>query len=162
MSAKSLTCGTRATSAARIVSRFRTVEAEIYSQWPSINELLCLLVNEGVGRTHILAFEDEPTMVSEFLHLNAHDLETISLLEGSNHLTLWRFAVKSNVIRKTARVMSWSPLDEFGLYRKNKLGNRCCPHRRDFRPRTLFRILRRDWLLAVAASSEARSGHRWW
>ena len=104
----------------QIVTRFREIEADIYSRWPAINELLCVLVNEGVGRTHILAFEDEPTLASEFLHLNAHDLETISLLEDSSHLTLWRFARKFNSIRKVAKVMSWSTLDEFGLYRKNK------------------------------------------
>jgi hypothetical protein len=123
--------------AARIVARFREVESEIYSKWPSINELMCLLVNEGVGRTHFLAFEEEPTMVSEFLHLNAHDLETISFLEGSNHLTLWRFARKSNTVRKTAKVMAWSTLDEFGLYRKN----RCSYYLSDEKPYNLISIM---------------------
>jgi hypothetical protein len=105
---------------AQIAARFHDVEAEIYSQTPAPNELLCLLVYEGVGRVHVMAFEEEPTMVSEFLQMTAHDLETIALLEGSNHLALWRFAVKSNLIRKAAKVLSWSTLDEFGLYRKNK------------------------------------------
>lgn len=105
---------------AQIAARFKEVEAEIYSRPSAPNELLCLLVNEGVGRVHFIGFEDEPTLVSEYLQVNAHDLETIALLEGSNHLALWRFAVKSNLIRKTTEVFSWSRLDEFGLYRKNK------------------------------------------
>jgi len=105
---------------AQIVARFREIEAEIYSKSPPPNELLCLLVTEGVGRVHTMGFDREPTQVSEFLQVNAHDLETIALLEGSNHLALWRFAVKSNLIRKTLKVFSWSTLDEFALYRKNK------------------------------------------
>lgn len=104
----------------RIASRFKQVEAELYSKSPPPNEILCVLVTEGVGRTHFLGFEEELTVASYDLQINAHDLETIAFLEGSNHLALWRFVRKSTEIRKTARVFAWSTLDEFGLYRKNR------------------------------------------
>jgi hypothetical protein len=104
----------------QIAERFKAVEAEIYSKWPAPNELLCLLVSEGVGRAHMMGFKEDVTSVSEFLYINAHDLETIALLEGGNHLAVWRFARQHNLIRKTTEVFAWSTLDEFGLYRKNK------------------------------------------
>jgi hypothetical protein len=104
----------------RIASRFKQVEAELYSKSPPPNEILCVLVTEGVGRSHFLGFEEELTVASDNLQINAHDLETIAFLEGSNHLALWRFARKSTEVREMARVFAWSTLDEFALYRKNR------------------------------------------
>ena len=51
--------------------------------------------------------------------LTAHDLHTITVLEGGNPLVLWRFTEQSNNIRKTTEIQSFSALDEFGSYRKS-------------------------------------------
>ena len=103
-----------------IAARTREVEELLYASTRGLNELLCLVVHAAVGRSILLGF-DETTAAAAFKVFPAHELETFALLNGGNRLALWRFCQQSEKLReKSIMVTSWSPLDEYGLYRKHK------------------------------------------
>ena len=102
----------------RIRQRVREVEEDLYAHLPGLNELLCLLVLGGVGRAHVLGI-GEVTADAVFQIFPAHDLETFALPEGGNSLALFRFSREAGRARERMMVQSWSPLDEFGLYRRH-------------------------------------------
>jgi hypothetical protein len=102
----------------RIRQRVREVEDSLYDRAPDLNELLCLLVLGGIGRAHVLGF-GEVTSDAVFQIFPAHELVTFALLEGGNSLALWRFSREAERLRERMMVRSWSPLDEFGLYRRH-------------------------------------------
>ena len=58
---------------------------------------------------------DEPIV----LLLTASELEILSQKYSSEILVLYKFAKAQKVIREATKVISWSTLDEFELYRKN-------------------------------------------
>ena len=99
--------------------RVRLVENNLYSTLSEVNEMLCLLVIAGVGRAHVCGLGDM-TVDAIFQWFPAHELETLTHLEGGNCLALWRFSRESDRIRRTTLVQAWSPLDEFGFYRGRK------------------------------------------
>jgi hypothetical protein len=99
--------------------RVRLVENHLYSKLPGVNEMLCLLVLAGVGRPHVCGLGDM-TVDAVFQWFPAHELETFTHLEGGNCLALWRFSRESDRVRRTTVVQAWSPLDEFGFYRRRK------------------------------------------
>jgi hypothetical protein len=104
--------------AEQVRDRVREVEEDLYASMPGLNELLCLVVLGGVGRPHILGF-GKVTTDAVFEIFPAHELETFALLEGGNSLALWRFSRESERLHHRMMVQSWSPLDEFGLYRRH-------------------------------------------
>lgn len=103
----------------KIASRIRQAEEFLYSK-PGLNNLLCLFVHAGVGRSVMLGLGDF-TNAAVFQPFPAHELETFTYLNGGNSLALWRFAREGSRLRdRGVMVKSWSPLDEFGLYRGRK------------------------------------------
>jgi hypothetical protein len=96
--------------------RIKEAEEYLYRK-AGLNGLLCLLVHAGVGRSMMLGLGDLTTAAT-FQAFPANELETFALLNGGNSLALWRFAREATRLRdEGVFVTSWSPLDEFGLYR---------------------------------------------
>jgi len=140
----------------QIVARFRAVEQHLFSEQRPPNDLLCMFVHEGVGRTQIMGFGDV-TVAAEFTGLSAHDLETIAHLEVGNSLAIWRFARESRRVRERAHIMVWGALDEYAFYRRNRHGY----YSGDEAPPNLISILS-DFraALAVRGASQARLAWR--
>jgi hypothetical protein len=105
--------------ASQLSRRIKEVEEHLYRK-PGLNGLLCLFVHAGVGRGLILGL-DSLTIAATFQVFPANELETFALLNGGNSLGLWRFAREANRLRdEGVEVISWSPLDEFGVYRSRR------------------------------------------
>lgn len=83
----------------KITKRVRAVEEALYRNCPELNDLLCLLVHESMGRVHGLAFGDV-TESAHFALFPAHDFVTFSLFEGGNRLALWRFVEARDRVRE--------------------------------------------------------------
>jgi hypothetical protein len=100
----------------RVLKRFKQIEESVLSEDHAPNELLLLLIVQGVGRSFGLPIGRHTT--SRLLYLTAASLETISWVEGHDPLLLWKYAGAASKIRQTALVMTTNDLDEFHFYRK--------------------------------------------
>ncbi|MDX6710875.1 MAG: hypothetical protein QOH96_1891 [Blastocatellia bacterium] len=100
----------------RVLKRFQQIEDTVLSGDHAPNELLLLLVVQGVGRSFGLPIGHQTT--SRLLYLTAASLETISWAESHDPLLLWKYAGAASKIRQTALVMTTNDLDEFHFYRK--------------------------------------------
>ncbi len=100
----------------RVFRRFKQIEEAVLSEDDAPNELLLLLIVQGVGRSFGLPISN--CTASRFMYLTAASLETISWAEGYDPLLLWKYAGAASKIRQTADVMTTNDLDEFHFYRK--------------------------------------------
>lgn len=101
----------------QVEARLHEVQKYLFSLDPSPNELLFLVVLQGVGRPgRFLATRSERLTLPP-LGLSAGDLRTIAWLEEENQLALWKFANASWKVRERAEVQVFSQLDEFAAYR---------------------------------------------
>jgi hypothetical protein len=103
----------------KIETRLEQIEEFVYLR-NLANEMLLLVVVQGVGRWFSIGFSKGP--ISLFLTLRASSMETISWLEGADPLLLWKYARASSRIRDVATVMATSDLDEFHFYRSRDYG----------------------------------------
>jgi hypothetical protein len=83
---------------------------------PGTKEILHLVLFQGVGR-HMTSGLTHESRNCVTLPMNGQSLETIALLEGGEPLALWQFAQARDRLRARARVIAFSPADEFELYR---------------------------------------------
>lgn len=100
---------------AKTAERVREIERRILASRAAPNELLILLIHQGIGRS-LTAPMPEPEW-SPILTLTAADLETISTLEAGDPMLLWKWAHSFVDIRRTTEVIVFSALDEFNLYK---------------------------------------------
>ena len=101
-------------------ARIKEIQDYVFTNLRGVNEVLFLVVIQGVGRSQMLAF-NKPSEIEPLLliGLSAGDLETITLLEGGNPLVLWKYARASWRIEQQAEVKSFSELDKFSFYKDN-------------------------------------------
>lgn len=101
-------------------ARIKEIQDYVFTNLRGVNEVLFLLVIQGIGRSQMLAF-NKPSEIEPLLliGLSAGDLETITLLEGGNPLILWKYARASWRIEQQAEVKSFSELDKFSFYKDN-------------------------------------------
>jgi hypothetical protein len=98
----------------KIAKRLKQVEEFVFSYTNTVNEMLYLVLVQGVGRSFGMGFNET---TSPFLNLTAASLETIAWLEVRDPLLLWNYALASSRVRNHAMIMTTSDLDEFHLYR---------------------------------------------
>ncbi len=98
----------------KIAKRLKQIEEFVFSYTNTANEMLNLVLVQGVGRSFGMGFNETG---SPFLHLTAASLETIAWLEVRDPLLLWNYALASSRVRNHAMIMTTSDLDEFHLYR---------------------------------------------
>jgi len=104
----------------KIDERLRLIEDYAFAMKQPPNDILLLVVLQGIGRWQVLGF-DRPVepVFSPFLTMTAADLETIALLEGGEPLALWKYVRAACQIRSQTRVCAMGELDEFYIYRKS-------------------------------------------
>jgi hypothetical protein len=89
-----------------------------FTQLSGVNEVLFLLVCQGVGRLQMMDFKELPEIQPLLLlGVTAADLETITLLEGGNPLAIWKYVWASWRLEQQAKVMSIGELNKFYFYR---------------------------------------------
>jgi len=99
--------------------RFVEVRTSVRSQTPaaSILHVVCIA---PLGRSHFLGFTDEATdETSALLVANLDDVDLMTRIETPDPLGLWKFASASDRLHDQTRVMSFSKLDEYAIYRDN-------------------------------------------
>lgn len=105
----------------RIEARLLAAEADLLFSPTPPNAILHLIVLQSIGRGAVVGFGDRPEPVrSHRLVMSAAELDVICLLDGGRQLTLWQYARAADRLRDEARVLSFSELDEFDVYRKNR------------------------------------------
>lgn len=105
----------------QIDSRLVQARTDLFDRFREINEVVHLVVTQGVGRSMALglAGSGPPVEDAATLLLNASDLEVIALAEGGKPLVLRQYARAADSIRDKAAVMAIAPLDEFATYRSS-------------------------------------------
>jgi hypothetical protein len=104
-----------------VEARFAEAEEHFYRMRVAPNDVLHLGLLQTVGREYITGFRATPDHLSgKRLLMTAMDLEVISLIEPSDRLALWKYAIASSRIRDYAQVIAFSALDEFNFYRSRK------------------------------------------
>lgn len=98
----------------KIAQRIREIERSILGAKDAPNDILFLIIHQGIGRSMTMPIT-EPEF-SPLLMLSASDLETISILEAGDQMLLWKWALASTKLRKKTEVVCFSALDEFSLY----------------------------------------------
>ncbi len=106
------------------MERFRYMERVLYSAEGAPNDLLMLLLVQGVGRCSTLSV-DETVLpgASALLVMDIADLQTLTSLERADPLALWWYARAVARVRHRAAVVAMSALDEFHLYRTHGYGH---------------------------------------
>jgi len=100
-----------------VEERLAEVERTLYAASPAPNAVLHLVVLESFGRSQFLGLRERPQdLPGKVVFFNADDLEVISLLY-SDQLTIWKYAVAHDRVRRHTQIMAFSALDEFNLYR---------------------------------------------
>jgi hypothetical protein len=92
-----------------------------FTELKGVNEILLLLVCQGIGRTHMQSLSplplEEPLL---FLVMGAADLEIMALLEANNPLSIFKYTWSSWKLSKTASVLCLDELDRFSFYRSKE------------------------------------------
>jgi hypothetical protein len=126
---------------------FRAVEDEIHERFLAVRSairgksdqtsVLHVTCTGSLGRNFFLGFTDEATDDrSALLNLTADDLDLMTRLEAPDPLGLWKFAVASTRLHERSRVLSFSKLDEYAIYRGHSNGF----YLSDDRPPTMLTI----------------------
>ena len=101
-------------------ARVKEIHDYVFTNLLGVNEVLFILIIQGVGRSQMLGFNKPPEIEPLLLiGLSAGDLETITLLEGGDPLVLWKYARASWRLKQQAEVKSFSELDKFSFYKDN-------------------------------------------
>lgn len=83
------------------------------------NDVLFVLLTQSIGRWFCLGLQERSVQpLYALVPLSAAELETISYLEGSDSLVLWKFARASGNLRGSTNVLAFNTMDEFAGYRK--------------------------------------------
>jgi hypothetical protein len=103
----------------QIVRRFRDVEDRVFKTHGHTNEMLFIVLIEGLGRSMTIGFSDDVDKLSSpFLCTSVKDFEVLSILESGDSLSLWKFANARQRVKAQTKCLAFSLLDEFSLYRK--------------------------------------------
>ena len=101
----------------------RQLEAEefIFGATQGLNELTTLVCLHSFGRSYAIGFGDPlPPLHSPRVIMRPSSLEVISHLESRDQQLLRKYAIASNKAHQRSQFFSWSPLDEFAIYRGNQ------------------------------------------
>lgn len=105
-----------------VQERLREVEEHVFAAPPAgkANEILHLIVVQGVGRFHTFGIDrpQEPVNAHR-VALSASDLEIFGLRMGGQQLALWQFAEAAAAARESARIVGLGTLDEVAYFLAN-------------------------------------------
>ncbi|MCI0330695.1 MAG: hypothetical protein L0196_07055 [candidate division Zixibacteria bacterium] len=104
----------------KLTAHLEHVEKLVFSNGPAPNNILHLVIIQGIGRWLIAGFDasgNHPVSYVQFM--TAENLQTIALGEGGDPLLLWHYAQASHEIRRHCSIRTTNTLDEFYFYRKN-------------------------------------------
>lgn len=104
----------------KIYLHLKQIEKYIFELSDPPNDVLFLVIVQGVGRFSAFGLDRLLEFKPNILIMSAADLETISLLEGGEPLTLWKYAKASWKARNLMNIHSWGDLNEFGFYRERE------------------------------------------
>lgn len=98
--------------------RFAMVRDAIRDQSPDAS-VLHVACSASLGRSFFMGFTDAATDDrSALLVLTVDDLDVMTRIEAPDPLGLWKFAIASGRLHEDSRVMSFSKLDEYAIYRE--------------------------------------------
>ena len=97
--------------------RIESVGWHFFAGTNSPNELMFLVIIQGVGRSYSVSLK-RPNW-GYLLHFSGADLRTMAHLEAGDSLLLWKYARAAEKIRRTTVIVKSDELGEFYLYRKN-------------------------------------------
>lgn len=97
--------------------RFGDVEQHLFSRLPHLNEVLHLVIFQGVGRPMACGIEDTGLFVGDALTLTGQEFEVFSHLEHGNQLALRQFARAVADFHSKSEVLSFGSLDLYDMYR---------------------------------------------
>jgi hypothetical protein len=98
--------------------RFAMVRDAVRDQFADAS-VLHIACSASLGRSFFMGFTDAATDDrSALLVLTADDLDVMTRIEAPDPLGLWKFAVASGRLHEDLRVMSFSKLDEYAIYRE--------------------------------------------
>lgn len=103
-----------------IDERLAYVEQKLYADTNNLRGVFYLIVQVGIGRSTIMGLNFDKTKKKTIATgLSARELNILSVLFPSERFLLYKFAKAQQAIRDSAKVIAWSTLDEFSIYREN-------------------------------------------
>lgn len=103
---------------AELHERFVEVRAALRAR--GTGSVLHIIVSAPLGRSFSMGFTQGATdEQSELLVLTTDDLDLLTRLEAPEPLGLWRFARAVGRLHASTRVISFSALDDYAIYREN-------------------------------------------
>lgn len=98
--------------------RAREVERSVMTGDSQLNVVLNLFVFQAMGRAFVAGFgAPPPPLQSPRLVITASELGVIAGVEGGDQLLLLKYAEAGEALRERTKVVAFSQLDEFYLYR---------------------------------------------
>lgn len=111
---------------------FRSIERDLHERFRKVRdqredigdpEILHVVCSAALGRSWFLGFTAEAIDErSTLLVLNTDELDVITGCEPPDPLGLWKFARASDVLHERTKVLSFSTLDEYAIYRDRNDG----------------------------------------
>lgn len=104
-------------------SRLGDVEGHVFTNTPpgKANEILHLIVVQGVGRSHSYEIHEREEPVRAYrVGLSGSDLESFGLRMRGQRLALWKFAEAAAAARASTKITSPTTLDEFAYFLANE------------------------------------------
>lgn len=101
-----------------IKDKMRYLTAKLMTSTQQPNEIMFLLIIQGLGRGYGMRMPDLP--LTDVLFISAADLRTISHLEAGNSLLLWKYKRATKKVRQSAVIQKPDELSQFYFYRKNR------------------------------------------
>lgn len=103
-----------------IDDQLANVEQKLYNDTINLGGIFYLIVQVGIGRSTIMGLNfaklRRKAIVTVF---SASELNILSVLFPSDRFLLYKFAKAQQAIRDSTKVIAWSALDEFSIYRDN-------------------------------------------
>ncbi len=97
------------------------LESFVYKNLKHVNELFFVIVYSSLGRASALQLVTSYIQADPvILTIGAFELEIVSFVEAGDSMKLYKFAKARKDWKNNVRVVSWSTLAEFEIYRNHK------------------------------------------
>lgn len=103
-----------------IDDRLSSVEQKLYADAINLGGVFYLIIQVGIGRSTVMGLNFDKTNKKAIATvLSANELNILSVLFPSDRFLLYKFAKAQQAILDSTKVIAWSALDEFSIYRDN-------------------------------------------
>jgi hypothetical protein len=101
-----------------VESSVREISASLRDGGSEDQGVLHVLVVEGVGRWHVMGFQNSASDARDVLFpVNAEDLDLICRSVEDDTLAIWYFALARSRLRLKTAIQAYCALDEYSIYR---------------------------------------------